>query len=73
MGILIRMKGPSIKTNIRKISAMLMFVIQIFKRGLVYLQERIYQVKKLAILMFSGTPCIYFHKKQFQRRHVCII
>ena len=38
--ILIRMKGPSIKTNTRKISVGFTVFIQIFERGLVYLQER---------------------------------
>ena len=54
-----RMKSHSINPNMEKITMMLLE----FYRGLVYLQDRIFEVKKSACLMFSGTPCICIYCK----------
>ena len=54
------MKGPSIKTNTRKVIVMFtVFLSKYLSKALVYLQECKHKVKKSVRLMFSGTPCIY--------------
>ena len=62
--ILERMKGHSIKSNMRKMCVLLLeFYCKLFNRGLVYSYGRIFKVKKSACPMVSGTPCIseYMH------------
>ena len=70
-----RIKGHSIQPNMWKISLMLLeFYCTLFNRGLVDLSDkaRVYEVKKSACLMFSGTPCRWWKSDHFfyQKSHL---